>query len=69
MNDHGNLVDSDPSKSINACYRLVESAYFKKHRSAFQFSSLEQLFQDCAGRELSDIHHVLFLNGIRYNLG
>ena len=51
MNDHGTLVDSDPSKSINAFYRLVGSAYFKKHRSAFQFSSPEQLFKDCAGRE------------------
>ena len=43
MQDHGTLTDPDPNKSLLAFY--FGAAYLKKHRSAFEHSSPQQLFK------------------------
>lgn len=48
-----------------AFYRLIGSAYFKKHRSAFQHTSPAQLFMSLAGKDSSHTQHMHFLDLIR----
>ena len=65
MADHGTLTDKEHNKSMMAFYRLVAAAYFKKHRSAFDNQSAENLFKTFADASSSNTQHTHLLNTIR----